>query len=143
MIAAHTQSIAMVDLALKRTSNAQVKALAPEMKKAETPELARMKGWFTSVGNTVPGTEEMPGMTGMAPHPVGVLSAKEMTGLAKATGSGFDQLWLKLMVKHHQGALAASRTEEAKGLSPDVKQLAAAIIGRETTEIAKMAKISG
>jgi uncharacterized protein (DUF305 family) len=143
MIAAHTQSIAMVELALKRTTNAKVKELAPEMTKAEAPELARMKGWYTSVGNTVPGAAEMPGMEGMASHPVGVLSAKEMTDLGKATASGFDQMWLKLMVKHHQGALAASRKEVAKGLSADVKQLAQEIIDRQSTEIAAMAKISG
>jgi uncharacterized protein (DUF305 family) len=142
MIAQHTQSMAMVDLAPKRAADAKVKALAPKIKEGEVPELARMSGWFTSSGSVVPtaGAHDM-SMPGMEAHPEGVMSAKEMTDLGKATGSGFDRTWLQLMIRHHQGAVAMARTELTKGSSADVKQVAQSIVDRQSAEIATMTSV--
>jgi uncharacterized protein (DUF305 family) len=137
MIAQDQQSIQMSDLAVKQAEDAKIKALAPVIKKAVAPELARMSGWFTSVGNVVPdasGAHQMPGM----PTPLGRLSAKEMTALGKAKGKAFDQMWLTMMVKHHKGAVTMAKTEVATGSSPDVKQVAQSIIDRHASEIATM-----
>lgn len=141
MIAQHTQSMAMVDLALKRAADAKVKALAPKIKAGEVPELARMSGWFTSVGSPVPAAGHDMSMPGMEAHPEGVMSAKEMTDLGKATGSGFDRMWLQLMIRHHKGAVSMARTELTKGSSPDGKQVARSIIDRQSAEIATMTSI--
>jgi uncharacterized protein (DUF305 family) len=141
MIAQHTQSITMVDLALKRAADAKVKALAPKIKAGEVPELARMSGWFTSVGSPVPSAAHDMSMPGMEAHPEGVMSAKEMTDLGKATGSAFDRMWLQLMIRHHQGAVSMARTELAKGGSPDGKQVAKSIVDRQSGEIATMTSI--
>jgi uncharacterized protein (DUF305 family) len=142
MIAQHTQSMAMVDLALKRATDAKVKALAPTIKSGEVPELARMSGWFTSEGQPVPaaGAHDM-SMPGMEANPEGVMSAKEMTDLGKATGSGFDRMWLQLMIRHHQGAVSMARTELTKGSSPDGKQVARSIVDRQSGEITTMTSI--
>jgi uncharacterized protein (DUF305 family) len=141
MILQHTQGIAMVDLALKRAADAKVKALAPKIKAGEVPELARMSGWFTSVNSPVPSGVHDMSMPGMEGKPQGVMSAKDMTDLGTATGSGFDRMWLRLMIRHHQGAVAMARTELTKGSSPDVKQVAQAIVDRQSAEIATMTSI--
>jgi uncharacterized protein (DUF305 family) len=141
MILQHTQAMAMVDLALKQAVDAKVKALAPKIKEGDAPELARMSGWFTSVGNVVPSGAHDMSMPGMEAKPQGVVSAKEMTDLGKATGSGFDRMWLQLMIRHHQGAVDMARTELTKGGSPDAKQVAQSIIDRQSAEIATMTSI--
>ena len=142
MIATHKQSVTMVDLALERAADAKVKALAPKIKTGVVPEVTRMSEWWTSQGNIVPdGTHDMsmPGMEAASPE--GVVSAKEMTDLGKATGSGFDRMWLQLMVRHHKGAVAMARTELTKGSSPDGKQVAQSIIDRQSAEITTMTSI--
>lgn len=141
MILQHTQGMAMVDLALKQAVDAKVKALAPKIKAGDVPELARMSGWFTSVGNAVPSGVHDMSMPGMEGKPQGVMSATEMTDLGKATGSGFDRMWLQLMIRHHQGAVAMAREELAKGSSPDAKQVAQSIVDRQSAEIATMTSI--
>jgi uncharacterized protein (DUF305 family) len=144
MIPAHTQALAMVDLALKQAADAKVKALAPKIKKVVAPEKARMTGWFTSVGNVAPGSpgsQDMSGMSGMAQHPQGMMTPKEMTALGKATGSAFDRLWLKMMVRNNKGALAMATEEVAKGGSPDVKKLAQEIVDSQPAQIANMSSI--
>jgi uncharacterized protein (DUF305 family) len=141
MILQHTQGMAMVDLALKQAVDAKVKALAPKIKAGDVPELARMSGWFTSVGSPVPSGVHDMSMPGMEAKPQGVVSAKEMTDLGKATGSGFDRMWLQLMIRHHQGAVDMARTELAKGSSPDGKQVAKSIVDRQSGEITTMTSI--
>lgn len=141
MISQHTQAVAMADLALKQATDAKVKALAPKIKEAQVPEIARMSGWLTSGGQPVPGTAGGHDKSGMAGHSEGMMSAQEMTRLGKATGSGFDRMWLQMMVKHHQGAVAIAKEELAQGVIPEAKQLAQSIIDSQSTEIAEMTSI--
>jgi len=138
MIPQHIQAVAMADLALKQASNAKVKALASQVKKAAPPETARMSGWFTSVGSAVPeaGAHTMSGAASMAEH--GMMSAKQMTGLGAATGAGFDRMWLQMMLKNQEGAVLVAKAEIADGGSPDVKQVAQAILDRNPAQIAQM-----
>jgi uncharacterized protein (DUF305 family) len=150
MITWHLQSEAMGNLASKHAIDGKIKALAPKMKKPQGPEVTRMAGWLVGGGLPVPditGGTAMAGMAGMAgmggkggrPHVM--MSAQEMTALAKATGSRFDRMWLQLMVKHHQGAVATARTELAKGINVDAKKIAQTVIDRQTAEIAKLKSI--
>jgi uncharacterized protein (DUF305 family) len=66
-----------------------------------------------------------------------------MTALAKATGPEFDKMWLTMMVKHHDGAIAMSKTVQTDGQSADVKTLAAKIITSQKAEIDEMNKLLG
>jgi uncharacterized protein (DUF305 family) len=138
-IAQHKQSVVMADLAVSRSTNARVKALASTIKKADVPELTRMSGWFTSVGSPVPtASGEMAGMALMGAHPEAVMSAAEMTSLSKATGSAFDRKWLQMMVRHHKGTLAMAKTGLAQGGSADIKEVAQSIVDRQPAQIATM-----
>jgi uncharacterized protein (DUF305 family) len=144
MIPQDIQAIAMVDLALKHATNAKIKTLAPQIKKAATPEVARMSGWFTSVGSVAPGSagyHDMSGMAGMASHQEGLISAKEMTALGKAKGAGFDKMWLRLMAKNRKGAMTMAKAEVASGGSPDVKQVAQSIVDTLPPQIDRLTAV--
>ncbi len=141
MIPHHAQAIAMADMALKQATDTQVKALAPKIKDAQGPEIARMSGWLTGWGAPVPSTAGGPDMSGMGGQTDGMMSAQEMTDLGAATGSAFDRMWLRLMVKHHQGAVAMARTQLAQGANPAGKQLAQSIIDSQSMEVAEMNSI--
>jgi len=144
MIPQDTQVVTMANLALKEATNAKIKALAPKFKKAAVPEIARMSGWFTSVGNVAPGTagyHDMTNMPGMKKEINGALTAKEMATLTKTKGPAFDRMWLELMIRNRQGALTMARTEIATGGSPDVKSVAQSIVETAPPEIAEMSSL--
>ena len=137
MIPHHGQAIEMADMALNQASNAQVKQLARQIKSAQDPEISAMGGWLKDWGAAVP-SASMSGiaMSGMSMN--GMMSAADMNQLAAARGAAFDKLWLQMMIKHHQGAIAMAKTELATGQYPPAKALAQSISDAQAKEIATM-----
>ena len=72
-----------------------------------------------------------------------MMSDDDMTKLGRATGATFDQMWLKGMIAHHEGAVEMANTEIAKGRNTDAIDLANTIKAAQTKEIAKMKKMLG
>jgi uncharacterized protein (DUF305 family) len=134
MIPHHQQAIEMATMALEKATNAQVKQLATAIKAAQDPEIKQMSGWLTSWGQPVP----TPGMAHSMP---GMMTEEEMTGLGKATGAAFDRMWVQMMIKHHQGAVAMAKTEQTSGQSTTAIALAKQIETGQTAEIATMQKL--
>src|SRR6201991_1897832 len=66
MIPHHRQAIAMAELAGDRAQNADVKALAQQIKNEQSPEIQTMTGFLQAWGAPVPsGNEPMGGMSGI------------------------------------------------------------------------------
>ena len=144
MMPHHTQAISMADMALKQGVDPKVKALASKIKAAQGPEIQRMSGWLTGWGEPIPGNSggsDMSGMAGMGGPTGGMMSAQEITALGNASGSTFDRMWLAMMIKHHQGAVAMAKTALAQGANPDAKKLATSIIDGQSAEITQMESI--
>lgn len=143
MIPHHRQAVEMADLAPSRAGSAEVKQLAEQIKKAQDPEIRTLSGWLTSWGEQVPAE----GATDHSAHGAdgagGMMTAEEMEQLGKASGQAFDTAFMRLMIKHHEGAVAMARTEKADGAFPDAKTMADAIITSQTAEIEKMNSLLG
>ena len=142
MTMSHLQAGAIADLAPQHAKDNKITALASKVKKAQGPEVTAMAGWLVGGGIPVPdasGGHDMSGMGGAAMKVV--ISPAEMTALGKATGSGFDRMWLQLMLKSHQAAVATARTELAQGVNAGAKKLAQSVIERQSAEIATMTSI--
>lgn len=140
MIPHHVQAVAMADMAPQHATSPKVKALAVRITAAQGPEIAQMSGWLKGWGSPVPGTGGGHDMSSMGGQN-GMMSTQQMTDLGKANGVAFDSMWLTAMTEHHQGAVAMAKTELAKGVNPDSKKLAQAIINGQTAEIAEMKAI--
>ena len=143
MIPHHAQAIEMADMALPKSTNADVLALAKQIKDAQNPEIETMSGWLRGWGQKVPsmtsmsgGGHDMTDMSGMMMD--GMMTEKDMDRLESSTGSAFDRLWLELMIQHHEGAVRMAKDELADGKNPDAKALAQAIITSQQAEISKM-----
>ncbi|GAB1646303.1 DUF305 domain-containing protein [Krasilnikovia sp. MM14-A1259] len=141
MIPHHQQAIAMADLAPTRAASSDVAALAAKIKQAQQPEIDLMTGWLAAWGQPAP----MPGMSagmavpGYSHGPMaGMMSAADLTRLAKSTGSAFDKQFLTMMIPHHEGAITMAEQEQTHGRNPDAKALAARIITTQQAEITTM-----
>lgn len=145
MIYYHLHSEAMAELVPRHAKDARIKAIAPKFKKAQGPEVTRMAGWLAGGGLPPPSRQgwKVSGhdMAGMGGPTKSMTTEEEMTVLDKASGPAFDRMWLQLMIRNHQGALALAKTELAKGLNSEAKQVAQSVIDRQSAEIAKLQSI--
>lgn len=119
MIVHHAQAIVMVETALPRLTDAQVKSLAERMAAEQQPEILAMKTWLEERKQEVPpqgtnprlGDHDHAGMPGMA-------TPAQLAELGRASGVAADRLFLTLMTAHHEGALTMIG-EHARGASDE------------------------
>lgn len=121
----------MAKMVPTRASSQQVKDLATQIQAAQDPEIKLMSGWLEAWGEPVPAAGEMQ-------HGDGMMSMEDMGQLETATGAQFDTMWLEMMIKHHDGAIAMARTELTEGADAEAKKLAQAIVDGQSKEIATM-----
>lgn len=124
------QTLRLADLALARTKNDKVKAIANQAKDGTSKEVATLGAYLTGWKAAVPS-----GADGHSGGADGVLSAQELSQLESAPEAEFDKLWLQAMVKHNQGAVKASQALISAGQNPSNKQLAESIVTKESQEI--------
>jgi uncharacterized protein (DUF305 family) len=67
-----------------------------------------------------------------------MMTEAEMMDLEAASGSAFDQMFLEMMIAHHEGAIEMAQQELADGEYKAAKDLAQQIIAAQTAEIAQM-----
>jgi uncharacterized protein (DUF305 family) len=137
MIAHHEQAIEMAEIALDPTvgASAEVVDLATRIQAAQDPEVVLMTGWLTAAGESV--TMDTSDGHDMSSMP-GMMSADQMDEMAAMTGADFDQMWLTMMIAHHEGAISQSETVKADGSNADVLLLADQIIAAQQAEINEM-----
>lgn len=139
MIAHHQQALDMAAMVPGKSTNPKVTDLGKRIAAAQDPEIKKMTEWLTKWG-TAPASTSMPGMDHGSGHGSmpGMMTAEEMAKLNGATGAEFDRMWLDMMIRHHQGAVEMSKTEQEKGSNPDAKKLAQDIITAQQAEITEM-----
>lgn len=142
MIAHHEQAIEMAEIALDPNigASAEVVDLATRIKGAQDPEVNLMTEWLTAAGEPVAmDASEGHDMSSME----GMMTAEQMDSMAAMMGTEFDQMWLEMMIAHHEGAIAQSQTVKANGSNSDVLALADQIISAQQGEIGEMQALLG
>src|SRR5262249_47348492 len=136
MIPHHRQAVTMSEQAATKASSPEVKNLAVRIEQAQGPEIEKMTGWLRAWGAPMPSDGGMHKGDGM-------MSEQDMKKLDTLSGQAFDKAFLKMMIKHHQGAIAMARTEQAQGSSADAKGLASSIVASQSAEIVTMRNLLG
>ncbi|MBA3529976.1 MAG: DUF305 domain-containing protein [Propionibacteriaceae bacterium] len=139
MIPHHQQAVSMSDITLKKPGvNADVTALAKEIKAAQQPEIDAMTGWLKAWGQKVDG-----GMGGMdhGNGDDGMATDAELEQLDKANAADAARMYLEMMTKHHEGAIKMAQTEMKDGKNPEAVQLAKDIVTSQQKEIIAMEEL--
>jgi uncharacterized protein (DUF305 family) len=150
MIPHHAQALEMVEMAQERELRPEIEELASQIEEAQAPEIETLTGWLESWDQEVPDVEglsaeemgdmeDMPGMEGAE----GMMSEMSMRQLRNAPDTAFTDVWLSLMIAHHQGAVAMAETEIAQGENEDAVALAEEIKTTQDAEIAVMESLVG
>lgn len=135
MIPHHRQATEMTALAPDRSDDPDVLDLAERIEAAQDPEIDLMTGWLDSWNR-----EEMGGSMDSMP---GMMSADQLTTLESSTGEAFDELFLTMMIEHHEGAIEMARTEQANGDFDDAVELSGTIEDEQSAEIEQMRAMLG
>jgi uncharacterized protein (DUF305 family) len=137
MIPHHRQAVEMAEIALDPAAEASppVIELATRIQQAQDPEIELMTGWLATWGEPIEMDEavghEMSSMDGM-------MSDADMDALRNARGPDFDEMWMEMMIAHHQGAISMAETVVSEGIDSDVLALAGQIIVAQQAEIHEM-----
>ena len=153
----HRQAVLMAGLARDCSANTEIKSLAFDIERTQLEQVGRMQGWL-SLWNAarVPAGPamswmaqgSMPGMAhGSGPSPTGPLtmpgmaSPAELDQLRAAQGKDFDILFLKLMLRHHQGGVPMARYAAEHAETAQVRNLAEKIGVAQSAESDYLTKL--
>lgn len=133
MIPHHQQAVEMADQALQKDASPKVTELAQQIKAAQGPEIETMTKWLQEWKAPMPAEEGHGGHGGG-----GMMADGDMKDLSAASGPAFDEMWLTMMIEHHEGAVDMARDVLKTTSNPEVKELAQAIVDGQNKEIATM-----
>lgn len=159
MIPHHAQALAMVDMTRGRELSPQVQALTEDIQAAQGPEIEMMVDWLTDWDQPVPetmrdhvnaddsdgmGGHDMGDMDGETDSEMpGMVSDEELADLEAAPSQEFEDMWLEMMIEHHEGAVEMAEDEVSEGEYADAVELAEDIIESQTAEIEQMEQMLG
>jgi len=136
MIQHHSQALDMTELAADRAESTQVEKLAARIAASQGPEITTMQSWLKTHGKTeTGGAHDHASMPGMA-------TEAQLKKLRAAHGKAFDELFLTLMITHHQGAITMATDVKAQGNNIQIEEMADDVIAQQTSEIARMQDMS-
>ena len=153
MSAHHLQGVEMANLAADRSQDPEIRQLAFDISSTQTNQVGRMQGWLTLWGLSVSGGQSMAWMDGAAGHDMsqmgsrpgaaddlmpGMATEDEVTELRELTGPAFDVQFLRLMIRHHQGAKDMAEDAAANASQPVLATLARSIAETQTAEVGTM-----
>ncbi len=130
MIPHHQQAIEMSELALANSSNDDVRKLAQQIIDAQAAEIEQMQAWIDGHGHEVHGDHDMAGMA----------SEEDLATLKTLQSPEFDELFLNLMIVHHEGALDMVSMLDGTDKA-EAKELAQHIEEVQKAEIALMKQL--
>ena len=134
MIAHHTQALEMTELVPDRAESSKIVRLAERITAAQRPEIKAMQAWLKNHGKAerddAHGHDHatMPGMA----------TQSQLKQLRAADGKAFDQLFLTLMITHHQGAITMATDVKGQGNNIQVEEMADDVVAQQTSEINRM-----
>ncbi|CAL9382789.1 hypothetical protein SUDANB176_01094 [Streptomyces sp. enrichment culture] len=134
MIEHHAQALEMTELVPDRARSSRIVRLAERIAAAQQPEITAMKGWLKTHGKAMRDDGHghdhatMPGMATQA----------QLKKLRAADGKAFDQLFLTLMITHHEGAITMAADVKGQGNNIQVEEMADDVVAQQTSEITRM-----
>ena len=145
MIPHHQQALEMTAMVEDRAADPGLARLAERIEVSQQDEIALLERWLSQRGEMVAGMHGGHGDHGGAGHQdmPGMLTAAQLEELARSKGERFDRLFLRGMIRHHEGAVVMVETlltGGEGGQESEVFQLASHIGTDQQVEIAAMKK---
>src|SRR5690606_23976446 len=140
MIVHHAQALEMTELVPDRAESGRIVKLAERIAAAQGPEIEAMGGWLKTHGKSETDEGHGKGHGDGHDHATmpGMVAPAQMKQLRAAEGKAFDQLFLTLMITHHQGAITMATDVKAQGNNIRIEEMADDVVAQQTSEITRM-----
>lgn len=130
MIQHHQSALEMSKMVPTHTQRPELLKLAAEIIAAQEKEILQMTQWLKAWSNAEP--------TKM-PHTMRHTQMKaDMMKLDAAKDTGFDNMFLEMMIEHHSGAVSMSELLKTKTTRPELLQFADKVIKDQSAQIEQM-----
>lgn len=130
----HLQAVDMATRVRDRTDDPAVRSLALDILLSQQGQVGEMRGWLTQWGRAWGGV----GMTAEHARAMGMASDADLRALSAAKGANAEREFLRLMIRHHQGAVSMVDGALKSRLRPEVRLFASNIAAAQQAEIALM-----
>ena len=143
MILHHHQALLMSRLASDRTNNENVLDLAGRIDVSQDDEIALMQDWLKERSEMVPDPTDHHSRH-MGHGMVGMATEEQMTNLADSKSIDFDELFLDLMITHHDGAIKMVkelRDQPGSAYDPLLNEFVSDVANDQAVEIERMNKL--
>ena len=140
MILHHHQALLMSRLASDRTNNENVLDLAGRIDVSQDDEIMLMQDWLKERSEMVPDPADHHS-SHMSHDMVGMATAEQMTNLVNSKSIDFDELFLSLMITHHDGAIKMVkelRDQPGSAYDPLLNEFVSDVANDQAVEIERM-----
>jgi uncharacterized protein (DUF305 family) len=142
MIPHHAQAIEMATLVAERTNRKELLDVAGRIDASQADEIKFMQNWLSERGEAIMPQEhgvklEMDKMSGMA-------TPEQLAELKSLKSSGFDKLFLELMIAHHEGAVEMVKTlleQPGSAYDPILFEFTDDVTNDQNAEIERMSAV--
>ncbi len=144
MIYHHAQALLIAGWASSHGASADVQTLCERIVRGQKDEIVIMARWLAERDEPVPQPEPQHMMHGMSEHMMpGMLTAEQLAQLDRARGPEFDELFLRFMIQHHEGAITMVNELFGRGAGEEnpVYKIASGVFADQTTEIERMQRM--
>jgi uncharacterized protein (DUF305 family) len=140
MIPHHNQALEMAALVPGRTNRQELLDVAGRINASQQDEINFMQAWLRDRGEAVPQPDAHDAMH-TSHKMAGMASPEQMAELASLEGTEFDQLFLTLMITHHDGAVTMVEKlleQPGSAYDPILLEFTTDVTNDQTSEIQRM-----
>lgn len=154
----HAQAIDMAMTIFRATDDDEVRVLAYDIATGQSAQKGEMFDWLVQwglpqagtpmtwmnaadAGHAHGGSDAQPPTDEEMREAMGMASPAELTALGEATGTAADCLFLKLMIRHHEGAIPMTDAVLELGSEPRTLAVASAMRSAQLFEIDAMQSV--
>lgn len=146
MIPHHQQAYEMSGMLLDKDDiEADVTALAEDIREAQGPEIEQMESWLDAWGETGNGADDEDmdhgDMDDEDMGHEGMMSDEDLAELEESRGTEASRMFLEQMIVHHEGAVSSAEQHLQDGENPEALELSEDIIADQQAEIDQMEDI--
>jgi uncharacterized protein (DUF305 family) len=140
MIVHHGQAVQMAEIVRDKTNSDAMRLLAADISLTQQAQVGIMQGWLGVWGLPISGSEPAMAwmgqpMDGLMP---GMATPDEIRRLSQLPPERADELFLRLMIAHHEAAIPMAQAILKRTDEPEVRDLAESIVNSQKAEIKNM-----
>lgn len=134
----HANAVTMAEIAHRRSTDPELNYLAFDILSTQQGQIGIMSGWLELWGQAQSARgQQMAWMGHDGPMP-GLAADAEIAELKTLPVAAMEEQWLRLMIRHHRGAVPMADAAAERAASPEVARLAEKMSAGQQSEIEAM-----